>query len=33
MSRKYGRIPTWGDIGLMAAVYEKKDRILKTTGE
>ena len=33
MSRRYGRIPTWGDIGLVAAVYKKKDGILKTTGK
>jgi hypothetical protein len=33
MSRRYGRIPTWGDIGLIAAVYKKKYRILKTAGE
>jgi hypothetical protein len=33
MSRRYGRIPPWGDVGLIAAVYKKKNRIVKTTGE
>jgi hypothetical protein len=33
MSRRYGCIPTWGDIGLIAAVYKKKDRILKSAGK
>jgi hypothetical protein len=33
MSRRYRRIPTWGDDGLIAAVCRKKDRILKTTGK
>jgi hypothetical protein len=33
MSQRYGRIPTWGDIGLMAAVNKKKGRILKTAGK